>query len=177
MSRLKDIIRMIERNGLDNEGAAFGALLHIGDKRVCDLLIPLRDNLDRDAMNNAVHSGTGFIHSATADFYLDWLEGMEGTDRDGAFGIVAAGLGLLKKKSRVDQVATGHRPFPTRDATPEQWRASQKLIPLAEYVQRISRRMYALERAEPPPRVMPGILTEWGLKPLTDPAEAAHRAG
>lgn len=123
MSRVKDIIRMIERNGLENEGAAFGALLHIGDKRVCDLLIPLRDNLDRDAMNNAVNSGTGFIHSATADFYLDWLEGMEGTDQDGAFGIVASGLGLLKKKSRIDQVATGHRPFPTRDATPEQWRS------------------------------------------------------
>ena len=31
---------------------------------------------------------TGFIHSATADFYLDWLEGMEGSDQDGAFGIV-----------------------------------------------------------------------------------------
>jgi len=33
--------------------------------------------------------------------------------------------------------------------------------------------MYALERSEPPPRVMPHVLTEWGLKPLTDPAETA----
>jgi hypothetical protein len=173
MSRVKDIIQIIESNWLKNEEAAFGALLHIGDKRVCDLLIPLRDSLDRDAMNNAVNSGTGFINSATADFYLDWLEGMEGSDQDGTFGIVASGLGLLKKRSQIDQVATGHRPFPGRDVTPEQWRASLKLIPLAEYVQRISRRMYALERAEPPPRVMPHVLTEWGLKPLTDPAEAA----
>ncbi|TIW61815.1 MAG: hypothetical protein E5V49_13860 [Mesorhizobium sp.] len=173
MSRVKDIIGMIEGNMLKNEGAAFGALLHIGDKRVCNLLIPLRDSLDQDAMNNAVNSGTGFIHSATADFYLDWLEGMEGSDQDGAFGLVASGLGLLKRKSRIDQVSTGNRPFPVRDATPKQWKASQKPIPLAEYVQRVSRRMYALERSEPPPRVMPHVLTAWGLKPLTDPAEAA----
>ena len=32
------------------------------------------------------------------------------------------------------------------------------MISLAEYVQRISRRMYALERAEPPPRIMPYVL-------------------
>ena len=173
MSRVKDIIGMIESNVLENEGAAFGGLLHMGDKRVCDLLIPLRDSLDDDAMNNAVKCSTGFIHSATADFYLDWLEGMEGSDQDGAFGNVASGLGLLKKKSQIDQVATGHRPFPARGSTPEQWKASLKPIPLAEYVQRISRRMYALERAEPPPRIMPHVLTEWGLKPLTDPAETA----
>jgi hypothetical protein len=175
MSRVKDIIGMIESSMLENEGAAFGALLHIGDKRVCDLLIPLRDSLDHDAMNEAVKCSTGFIHSATVDFYLDWLEGMEGVDQDGAFGVVASGLGLLKKKSRVDwnQVATGYRPFPVQGVTPEQWKSSVKPIPLAEYVQRISRRMYALERSEPPPRVMPHVLSEWGLKPLTDPAEAA----
>jgi hypothetical protein len=122
MSRVKDIIRMIKSNRLENEGAAFGALLHIGDRRVCDLLIPWRDSLDRDAINNAVNCSTGFIYSATTDFYLDWLEGMEGTDQDGNFGFVASGLGLLMKKSQSDQVYTGHRPFPTRSVTPEQWR-------------------------------------------------------
>jgi hypothetical protein len=124
-------------------------------------------------MNEAVKCSTGFIHSATVDFYLDWLEGMEGVDQDGAFGVVASGLVLLKKKSRMDQVATGYRPFPVQGVTPEQWKSSVKPIPLAAYVQRISRRMYALERSEPPPRVMPHVLTEWGLKPLTDPADTA----
>jgi hypothetical protein len=58
-----------------------------------------------------VKCATGFIHSATVEFYLDWSEGMEGAGED-AFGNVAAGLGLLRKKSRVDQVTTGYRPFP-----------------------------------------------------------------
>jgi hypothetical protein len=173
MSRVKDVIGMIKINMLKNEGAAFGALLHIGDKRVCDLLVPLRDSLDRDAMNIACNCSTGFIHSATVDFYLDWLEGMKGAYEDSAFGVVASGLALLKMKSQTDEVATGYRPFPARDATPEQFKASLKLIPLASYLQTISRRMYALERSEPPPRIMPRVLTEWGLKPSTDRAQAA----
>jgi hypothetical protein len=102
---------------------------------------------------------------------------MEGTGQDDAFGIVASGLALLKMKSQTDEVATGHRPFPAQAATPEQFRSSLKPIPLAEYVRSISRRIYALERSEPPPRVMPRVLTEWGLKPLTDRAEAAALAG
>jgi hypothetical protein len=159
---VKDIIGMIESNMLENEGAAFGALLHLGDKRACDLLIPLRDTLDHDAVNNAVKCATGFVHSATVNFYLDWLEGLEGTDQDGTFGLVASGLGLLKKKNQSDHAYTGHRPFPTRGATHAQWKALQKPIPLAEYIKRIAPRMYALERTEPPPRIMPHVLTQWG---------------
>jgi hypothetical protein len=173
MSRVKDVIGMIESNMLENEGAAFGALLHIGDNRVCDLLIPLRDSLDRDAVDNAVKCGTGFIYSATTDFYLDWLEGLEGSDQDGIFGLVASGLGLLKRKNRSDYAYTGNRPFPTRGVTPDQWKALIKPLLLQEYVKRIAPRMYALERAEPPPRIMPHVLTEWGLKPLTEPSEVA----
>jgi hypothetical protein len=168
MSRVKDIIGMIKSGMLKNEGAAFGALLHIGDKRVCGLLVPLRDSLGRDAMNTAVKCSTGFIHSATVDFYLDWLEGMEGAYEDSAFGVVASGLAMLKKKSQMDEVATGDRPFPAQGAAPEQFRASLKLIPLSRYLQTISPRLYALERSEPPPRVMPFVLAQWGLKPLTD---------
>jgi len=168
MSRVKDIIGMIKSRTLKNTGAAFGALLHIGDKRVCTLLVPLRDSLDRDAMNIAVNCSTGFIHSATVDFYLDWLEGMEGAYEDSAFGIVASGLAMLKMKSQIDEVATGDRPFPAQGSAPEQFKASLKLIPLSRYLQTISPRMYALEQSEPPPRVMPFVLAQWGLKPSTD---------
>ena len=45
MSRPKDIIGMIESGGLKNDGAAFGALLHLGDSRLCKLLWPIRNLL------------------------------------------------------------------------------------------------------------------------------------
>lgn len=128
MSRVKDVVGMIQGKMLKNEGAAFGALLHIGDKRVCDLIAPLRDRLDRDARNMAVKCSSGFIHSATVEFYLDWLEGMEGNLEDDTFGIVASGLALLAMKRLVDQVATGHRPFPVWDVDAEQFKAMQKFV-------------------------------------------------
>src|SRR5262249_45490489 len=68
MSRVKDVVDLIERGVPANEGAVFGALLHIGDKRVCELLVPLRDSLDDNAVNEAVKCSTGFISSATTEF-------------------------------------------------------------------------------------------------------------
>jgi hypothetical protein len=108
------------------------------------------------------------------DFYLDWLEGMDGDDRDGLFGLVASGLALLRKKSRTDQVATGCRPFPMQGIGPEEWQEMARPIALPEYLKRIGPRMYALERSEPPPRIMPHILAEWGLRPATEPTETAR---
>jgi hypothetical protein len=175
MSRVKDILGMIDRGMLKNEGAAFGGLLHIGDPRVCNLLRPVRDGLDDDALNEAVKCQTAVMHAATIEFYLDWLEGLEGDIADGKFGIVASGLALVKKKSQLDTVSVGQRPFPTRGTTPEQWNSMRKLIPVTDYVKGVALRMYALERAEPPPRIMPDVLTTWGLTPKTDPAEMASR--
>ena len=66
MSRVKDVVGMIESKMLQNEGAAFGALLHISDKRVCNVIIPLRDSLDREVMNDDIKCGTGYIHSLSS---------------------------------------------------------------------------------------------------------------
>jgi len=174
MSRPKDIIGMIESGYLENEGAAFGALLFLGDERVCKLLWPLRDQLDPDATNEAVKCSTGFIYSATADFYIDWLEGMEGDIEDGLFGIVSSGLYLLKKSCHQDVVFVGQRPFPANDASPGQFQAMLKAIPLGEYLQAAAPRFFALERSEPPPRIMPQVLYVWGLEPMTDLSEAQN---
>ncbi len=172
MSRVKDIVDMIACGSPQNEGAAFGALLHIGDPRVCQLLRPLRDSLDDEALQEAVKCQTGFVHAATAEFYLDWLEGLEGHIHDRRFGLVASGLGLLRIKRLSDDILTGERPFPKRGATLDQW--LQKPMKHADYLDRIAPRLYAIERAEPPPRVMPLVLAKWGLPPRTDPSETAR---
>jgi hypothetical protein len=171
MSRVKDVIAIIESGELRNEGAVFGGLLHIGDRRVCQLLLSLRESLDREAIREATNCQTGFIYAATAEFYIDWLEGLEGDRNDQHFGLVAAGLGLLKKRSQSDEVYTGQRPFPTRSVSREEWAVMRKPVPYSEYLKHIAPRMYALELAEPPLRVMPHVLAEWGLKPKTDPSE------
>jgi len=174
MSRVKEIVGMIESNNLENAGAAFGALLHLGDDRVCKLIRPLRNVLDAVDVTTAINCSTGFIHAATFEFYLDWLEGMEGELCDGVFGLIVAGLQLLRRRNWHNKgtVFTGRRPFPTRFATSEQWRDTQKPVPLETYIQRVAPRLYALERTEPPPRIMPHVLIAWDLQPRSDPMEA-----
>lgn len=167
-----NVVRLIESGKLANKGAAFGALLHIGDRRVCQLLLSLRDNLDRDALREAIWCQSGCVHAATVDFYLDWLEGLEGDTRDRRFGHVAAGLALLRKRRRYDDIFTGERPFPTR-VTPTELLKMLKPLKYTDYLDRIAPRMYAIERAEPRPRIMPHVLVEWGLRPETDPSETS----
>jgi hypothetical protein len=167
MSRVKDIVEMIEDGSLKNEGAAFGALLNLGDERVCRLLVPLRDTLSLDAAREAIKCSTGFLCAATVEFYIDWLEGMLGDES--MFDTVASGLTLLKRASRTDQVFTGYRPFPMLCVTPEEAIAMACPIPVNHYVRRIAPRLYALKRSESPPRIMPQVPATWGLEPSSDP--------
>jgi hypothetical protein len=176
MSSVREIVDMIAERRLANAGAAFGALLHVGDPRVCRLLLPLRDGLSGEEANEAVKCATGFIHSATVEFYLDWLEGMDGDVRDGLFGIVASGLAQLARKKKLDEVATGERPFPVSSMEPGEYERSMKFIPLEAFVRQIASRMRDLERSEPPPRVMPSVLAFWGVETATPASEMAQRA-
>jgi hypothetical protein len=178
MSEVREIVGMIAGGALRNEGAAFGALLHLGDPRVCRLIWPLRDTLDIDSLKDAVNCQTSFISACTVDFYVDWLEGLEGDIGDGEFALAAAGLASVRRMSGVNEVFTGLRPFPfTKTMTREEIRSIAKPIPFADYVERIAPRLYALERSEPPPRVMPDVLIAWGLEPRSDPSERAHIPG
>jgi hypothetical protein len=173
MSRVKDIVGMLETGSLVNEGAAFGALLNLGDFRVCALLGPLRYNLGSDAIREVTHAGTGTMKAATIEFYLDWLETLDMTSE--GFGLVASGLELLSQHGRDDLVATGNRPFPVIGISSAEWLAMQKAVPLAEYLARVTARFQALERSEPPPRVMTHVMQGWGIATVTDPHEAVPR--
>ena len=174
MSRVRDIVGMIESGFLENDGAAFGALLNLGDQRVCRLILPLRDTLDHAAVQEAINCSTGFVYAATVNFYLDWLEGFDGKYDDGLFGLVAAGLAQIRKFSKIDVAMTGQRPFPMCDVTHEELQALSKPVPLSDFVRAIAPRMHTLERAEPPPRVMPHVVAAWGLSPVTPISEAAE---
>lgn len=169
------IISLIGQGIIRNAGAAFGGLLCLGDSRVNHLLLPLRDSLDRNQVSAAVNCNTGIVSAATVEFYLDWLEGIEGdpNNPDDLFGTVAAGLGGIRRYSKDDFVQKGHRPIPSRGVPPEVWQKAIALVPVDEYVKSIAPRLYALERCEPPPRVMPHVLAAWGLEPVTPAPETA----
>jgi hypothetical protein len=165
MTRVKEVIRMIAGGQLANPGAAFGGLLFLGDARVCQLLLPLRDGLMDYEARAAVGCCTGYLHASTIEFLLDWLEGMNGNASDGLFGIVAGGLGYARKLMQEPFVATGERPFPGTSVTPEEGRRMARKVSIDEYTAGIAPRLRALERSEPDPKVMPQILKIWGVSP------------
>jgi hypothetical protein len=177
MSGPRDIIGMLKSGFLKNSGAAFGALLHLGDQRVCKLLWSLRDDLSEDEIRTAVTCTTGFLYASSVEFEIDWMEAMDGDIKDGIFGLVASGLALQFKNNKFDMVLTGLRKFPAKknptEAEKEHIRDIAKPVSVSEYTKRIAPRLYALERTEPPPRVMPQVLSVWGLQPVTDTKEAA----
>jgi len=173
MSRVKEIAVMIEQRQVANTGAAFGGLLHMGDARICKVLLPLRDGLDGNAVEECARCGTGVLHSDVVDFYLSWLEGMDATPADGIFGTVVAALINLKRSSRTNAVATGLRPIPARGVTKQQWDDAIKWIPLDSFLRQITPRLIALERTEPTPRIVPHIMSVWGIEPHSQPDEIA----
>jgi hypothetical protein len=163
MRSSKELIEMIEAGEIRNPGAVFGALLVLGDPRLCKLLWPLKDRLSYDEANEATQCTTGFISAATIDFVLSWLEGLEGTCDDRLFGSLAAHLGLQRRHMQMPFVATGPRPFPVTSVTPEELRTMQKLIPIEDYVNSVAPRMLALARAEPEPKALSFVLRKWGI--------------
>jgi hypothetical protein len=163
MSRPRDIVAAIQNAKVKNPGAAFGALLHLGDARVCKLILPLRDSLGVAEANEAICCFTGYLSSATIEFELSWLE--KSNLEAALFGAVASGLVLQRRAAKVPLVMTGERPFPITSVTPEQQWAMQRWIPIEEYASHIAPRLYALEKSEPSPKVMPTVIAEWGLEP------------
>jgi hypothetical protein len=159
----KDVIESIKAREPANIGAVFGALLHLGDPRVCKLLWPLKDSLSPEEANEAACCPNGFIYSATVEFMLDWLEEREGNREDRLFGSLASGLILQKRVMMHPFVSTGLRPFPVNSVTPEEFRAMQQWIPFDEYAKSVAPRMLALERAEEPPKAMSLVISAWGI--------------
>jgi hypothetical protein len=178
MSRPKDIIGMIKSGQMKNRGAAFGGLLHLGDSRVCELLWLIKELLTDSDVNDAVKCSTVILYSATVEFEIGWLEQMKGDVREGLFGNVASGLVLQKRSNKFNGVITGQREFPvSKNPTPAEQKRSRELakpISIEEYMEHIAPRLFALERTEPPPRVMPHVLAAWNLKPATDPSGTAR---
>jgi TPR repeat protein len=161
-------VELLGSRVIRNRGAVFGGLLNTGDPRVCELLWETRSTLTQDEINQACICNSGFIGSTTVEFYLRWLEEIVHSGRDDLFGKLASGLALIRRNVQTEFVFTGYRPFPYSSLKGEELRASLKPVPLDDYTREIAPRMLKLAFDEPQPKVMPEVLTIWGICTLVD---------
>jgi hypothetical protein len=163
MSRVKEVIDLIKRGSIANRGAAFGALLFIGDRRVSELLLPLRDQLKGSEVAAAMRTGTGYISAASIEFLIDWLEGTRTDVTNGLFGTVASGLVNVRKRAESPLVLTGLRAFPVTGVAQEEQLRMACLVDIDYFIDQIAPRLIALERKELEPKIMPFVLDTWGI--------------
>ena len=181
MTRPKDAIRMIdpdwgEQGFPASRGAIFGGLLTLGDKRVCELLKPLRESMESDEILVISKCYSGMIHFSVIEFYLDWLEEkVASSDYTtlGIFGNIAAGLFRLINDRQMQHSYDGLRPFPVPEVSDTSWE-EKRVLEFEEVKTKISLRMYALEAKEPPPKVMPHVLKAFELDPRSKAEDIAE---
>ena len=172
MTRPLDVIMMIERNIPRNPAAVIGGLMVLGDPRVCKLMEPLRSSIPADYVPEITKSFSGFSYKCVIEFYLDWIEELIDEDdfeSESIIGHVIAGLYRVAKFNNYDFILDGLRPFPTSQQDTS--KGSMKQIPVKEFAQSISHRLYELERRENDPKIMPHVIRAFGLEPLSPPEE------
>lgn len=152
MTRPRDMLGMVEQRLPRNPCACYGALLYLGDPRVCELIRPMRDSFSLEEVHTITNCSSGFLYKCVVEFHLDWLDDlMDRTDDvgQGLFGRVAATLAHIVRIRNVPFVLDGLRPFPFLDTDNDYWVTR---IDWDDYLPTISERLFDIEANEAPPR-------------------------
>ncbi|WP_054109660.1 tetratricopeptide repeat protein [Novosphingobium sp. AAP83] len=164
----RHLVQMLGSQHINNRGAVFGGLLTTGDPRVCELLWDIRSTLTEEEINEACLCHSGFIGAATVEFYLGWLEEIVHSERNSLFGKLASGLALIRRNVQNDLVFTGLRPFPYKSLEGDALKDCLKPVLLDDYTREIGPRMLKLTADDAQPKVMPDVLSIWGICNSTD---------
>lgn len=150
-----------------NRGAMFAGLVYLGDARVHQLLRVSKWMLSDREVQEAQRCRTQFAKLATIYFWLGWLEEMaeNALDEGILFASAASALAELARCAEhgVDDIERNFG-YLRRKEPPQLVRYRYTKSQVADI---IGTRLKALEDAEHPPKVMPDVLTAWGLDPMS----------
>lgn len=167
MSRPRDAFELVKNGVPENPAAVIGGLLALGDLRVCELLRPLRSELNDDDIAIIGKCHSGFVARSTVTFYIEWLEALvagRDVESETQFGIVASGLYNLIHGNQFPFIANGLRPFPA--PVDGNWPEFQR-EDIRQFACSVSSRLLRIERQEGVPRIMPVVIRAFGLKPIS----------
>jgi len=161
MERVREIIQFMEEGVMLNPGAAFGGLLHFGNRDICNLIWPLKDRLSTGQVLEGVMSYTGVLSAACVEFEIAWLEQIDPADSK-LFAAVAFALRAQRLAAPGREIATGTRKFPLSYTDPDEIVAFARPMLIDEYAKTIAPRLHAL--AQVVPLVMPDVASAWGIE-------------
>lgn len=155
-----------------NRAAIFAGVLNSGDRRAIELLVDLRTRLSVDQINEVASLTTGFPTIGAFEFWLQWLEDAieAGLGSTNLFSAASSALVYLVRRAQVSEFADVVRDFGYRPGLGEPGVRFLERLTVSDLAGRYRQRLYALEAAEPPPKVMSATLTFYGLEPKA----AAH---
>jgi len=164
MTGPKAVLEMFNENTVECRAGLFKGLMLLGDDRLFHLLREARRELTPLEARIVCGPGSGFLFGSTVNFLIDWLEETEADEDEGTYGLIAAALGNLPRTANAPVVVAGRRRFPV-DPDGEILEEGFKKIPLEDFAETIEPRLRAIAEREPPPQVMPIVLSAWGLEP------------
>lgn len=158
MTGVRQVLDFIKKGTPSNCAAAFGGLVMLGDSRVMKLLKPLRNKMNSDQVTILGNCLSGYTHAATVEFFLSWLEELDGGFEDSIFGCLAAIVFKLAHNSKKPVVTSIERILP---ATLE---SSVKVLgscSIKDFGKKIMPRLKILESKEKGEKVMPMVIKAW----------------
>jgi len=151
-----------------NRGAVIGALISMGEATLMPHVDEMRTGLVCKELAVAARIDTKVVQHHAVQYWLRWAESVVDSrdiENEGIFGVCASALLRLGRKNPDGKVSENARHFPTVERL-NVWSAEEYAIDIAPV-------LYRLESRERPPKVMPHVLTAWGLTPKTQPVDCA----
>lgn len=158
------LVECVKLGRAESPGGVFAGILAVGDRRIVRYLFTERGALRREDIPHFAKTKTGFVHAASVEFWIDWLDTLPGDLQDLFFGRVAAGLVNERMDAVLPFVDDIERVYPAWLA-PEMPIRVLRSWTLSAYAQHIAPRLRAIREKEEEPRVMDDVMWEWGVYP------------
>jgi hypothetical protein len=141
----------------EDQGAALGGILLLGDKRLLPLLEDAWGALSDDARLGLTHAKSGNVFEGMVEF---WLRCLEKGCSDAVFGSVVAAIAKMPVITQVPFVVDAQRVLPVYQDSQNPLRLIRR-IAFSEYLEEIRPRLEALEANESGPKLIPKIYAIW----------------
>jgi len=152
-----------------NRAGIFAGLLQLGDRRVCDLLGPLRSEIKDGDLSDIARNFSGFAFTAAVDFFLDWLEITSDTANSARFAYLCAAMvrighdALSYPDEGEPSIVEGERMFPVPKGGEGPAVRIIRKYTVREFGSVIAPRLRALGDREHGDRLIPAVMEAWGV--------------